>query len=236
MASRSIEQIIDRQLHRWDHFAATLGYGRAASQTKPADTRVHPVICISREYGTGTGEVLDLLSKALDCEIFGRDIIDHIAKDLNVQRRIIDILDERLRSEVEAHVEGMMRGRTIDKREYFLSLVRVIRSVAKRGQIIILGRGSNLILGHDATLSVRLVAPVEHRAKYLMEKKGVTESEAQDEIEKIDKGRRDFVKHFFHADIDEPSGYDTVLNTDRFAPEKCVAIILEALKQRGVKV
>ncbi len=56
-----------------------------------------------------------------------------------------------------------------------------------------------------------------------------SEDEAKKFIEKEDEKRRDYVKHYFHKDIDDPSLYDLVLNTERHSIEETAKILSEAI-------
>lgn len=240
--TRSIEQIIERQLHRWDRIAATLGYDPlhppqgAKGARSQAQVARQPVIAISRDLGVHEGEIARGLAAALDYEIFGKAIIDRIAEDVNVQRRFIDERDEHLRSALALMIEGSLAGRHIDNREYFESLARVLRGVARRGGVIILGRGATILLRGEAALSVRLVAGMDERIRFLCEQDQISEREARAKIDKSDRERHGFVRHFFHADINNATLYDIVINTGRFTPEACIELILAALKARGVEI
>jgi cytidylate kinase len=108
--------------------------------------------------------------------------------------------------------------------------------VAKRGAIVLVGRGANVILGREATLRVRLVAPPEHRANRLSRLESITTAEALKRIQKVDAERRRFLKHFFHVDPDDARINDLTIDTSRIPPERCAEILLAALRARGVEV
>ncbi len=54
-------------------------------------------------------------------------------------------------------------------------------------------------------LAVRLVAPVSTRVASLRAARGLSETEARQEIERVDAERREFVQSRFHKDPDDPS-------------------------------
>lgn len=242
MAACSIEQIIERQIHRWDRVAATLGYEPSpwAEWQRQAPTLAEmthqPVLTISRDLGAGGREVAQDLARELHYEIFGRAIIDHIAQDLNVQRRIVDIRDEKARSFLEVMVDSWIQGRHIDDTDYLRSLTRVIQGVALRGGVIFLGRGANFILGDRAALRIRLSAPREVRIRRVMGYLNIPEAEAAKRVDQSDRERRDFIRHFFRSDIDDIAHVDLVLNTARIDPHACLPVILAALRARGVQI
>jgi cytidylate kinase len=237
MASRSIEQMIERQIRQWDRVAATLRYD-PAEPTAPSQAEVshQPVICISRDLGSGEGEVVEALAAEINYKIMGKEIIDHIAEDLNVQRRIVDSRDERFHSGVEALVDSMLKGRDVDNPSYLSALIRVVRGIAIRGGVILLGRGAAEILGDDAPLRIRIIAPMEDRIQRLAAKREIDEDEARSQIERSDKERAQFIKRLFHVDRGDPTHSDLTLNTSRIPPAKCPAVITCALRARGHEI
>jgi len=233
----SIEQIIQRQFRVWEENLAVQERRRrqgGAAIIESSDVVIHPVICLSREPGAGAWDVAEGLSKALGCQIFGREVIDHIAADLNTQRQVIEIRGQQVRSEVELLVEGMLRGRHVENREYLLSLCRVIEGSARNGNVVLLGRGANVVLGNRASLRVRLVAPLRDRIALISEKRGLPAPEAEIWIDKMEKGRRAFFQRFFGVDWNDPTLNDLTINSARFTPEQSVNLILAALRERGI--
>lgn len=233
----NIEQIIQRQFRLWEENMAAMERRKrqgGAAVLESSDVVTHPVICLSREPGAGAWDVARGLSEALGCQIFGREVIDHIAADLHTQRQMIEMRGQQVRSDIELFVEGMLRGRHVENREYLLSLCRVIEGAARNGHVVFLGRGANLILGSRASLRVRLVAPLRSRIGLIRDKRGLTESDAEKWINRIDKERRTFFQRFFSADWNDPTVNDLIINSARFTPPQTVALILEALRQRGI--
>ena len=234
---RSIEELIGRQIHRWNSITEILKYvpgeqpGKAAP-AEPGSVR-HPPICISRELGSGARVICRHLCQRLGYEMFGRSLIDEIAKDLNVQRQLVDYLDEHGRSELELLIESYMRGREIESREYLGSLIRVVKTLGRGGGVVLLGRGATFILREQAALNVLVVAPLELRVKRLMDYLQITEKDARAQALAYDQMREHFVRKFFGADVHNPSNFDLVINTARIPPEQGGEVVLQALKARG---
>lgn len=235
---RNIEEMIHRQLNRWNNVVQTLHYppGRSAEPEVSAQAeaaRRHPVVCLSRDLGSGARQIADRLCERLGYELIGSSLIDEIAKDLNVQRSLIDSLDESGRSEVEVFVETFLRGRGIDKHDYIASLIRIVQTIALKGGVVLLGRGAGLILGDSAALYARITCPVDERIRRLMSYERISEDEASEHIRRSDNHRASFIRKMFKQDIHDPSLFDLVLNTGRFTTEQAVELICAALEQRG---
>ena len=91
-----------------------------------------------------------------------------------------------------------------------------MRDLARRGHVILVGRGANFATaGIPHGVHVRLVAPKQHRAKYLTRRYGISEQEAFVSNAKCDIARHGYVKAYFNADDRDPLAYDLMINTAR---------------------
>ena len=55
------------------------------------------------------------------------------------------------------------------------------------------------------------------------------ERTAKKEIENYDSGRREFIKKYFHATLENPLDFDMVINTELVSYEDAAVIIANAL-------
>jgi len=223
------EKLIQRQIHQWSRYRELL-----ESATEPGEIKPRPIITISRELGAGGRKLAVALAQRLDLQVHGVSLIDQIARDTNLERQIIEHLDEQARSQVDLWVRGVLQQRIFLRDNYHVSLVKAIRTLAAMGGVVILGRGANIILEDTASLRVLLIASVENRIKNVMMYEGVNEAEARKLIQESDESRRDFIKKLFHVDPDDTHLYDTVINTDNLPMRRVVHIVMTALEVRGV--
>lgn len=121
----------------------------------------------------------------------------------------------------------------LDDERYLKTLTSVIRGVAARGNVVILGRGSQAIL-HDApeTLHVYVAAPREHRVTALVEREGIAAQEAERRIKQSDHNRDAFHRRYFKVNPEDPALYDMVLHGGRISIELAVRIIALAVADR----
>lgn len=226
----NIEEIINRQIHNWDRIQSVLGK-RPASEDEPGEEDLpprQPVIAFSRELGCGSRRVTARLSQRTGFEIYGCSLIERVAEDIQVRRRIIDRLDERARSRTEAFLEGLMMKRHVDRVDYFRSLVSVVRALIEQGGVILLGRGTHFMLKENSGLRVRLIAPVEKRIENLMEFYEIDRDKAAAMMKKSDIQREDYVRLYFDKDIKDPVHYDLSINLGSVDTRTAVEIIQDA--------
>jgi cytidylate kinase len=120
-----------------------------------------------------------------------------------------------------------------DDEAYISTLTSVIRGVASRGNVVILGRGSQAIL-HDepGTLHVWVAAPIEHRIANIMQRDNLGRGEAEKRIKKSDAGRDAFHRHFFKVEPNSPALYDMGINAARISVDTAAKMVALAAAER----
>jgi cytidylate kinase len=224
-----IEKLIQRQIHQWNRYRELL-----ETAEKPEELKPRPTITISRERGSGARDLAAALAKRLDLEIHGVSLIDHIARDKNLEREVVEHLDEQARSQVDLWVKGVLKQRIFLRDNYHVSLVKAVKTLAAHGGVVIIGRGANFILQDSGPLRILMVASPETRVQNVMRYEDIEEAAAQEMIAKADESRLEFIRKLFHAEANDPHHYDLVLNTDLCPLPRMVEIAMTALEVRGV--
>jgi cytidylate kinase len=229
MPPRNVEHLIQRQIHHWNRYRALLQLA-----AEPEKVRPRPTITISREEGSGARLLAGALAERLDLQIHGFSIIDEIARDRNLERRVLEQLEESKRSEIEVWIQGALSRRLFSHEQYHVALVKAVRTLAAHGGVVILGRGAHIILADSCSLRVRMTASVETRARVVMAYEGIDAEAARLRIAESDAARLAFLRRVFGEDAQEAHRFDLVLNTDRIPPARVVEIVMQALEARGI--
>jgi cytidylate kinase len=207
-----------------------------------------PLITIRGQMGSGAHEVGQLLAKKLNLDFVDREIIDMVAGRLNHETREIarkemppgTFLGRIAEALQHAYPPGVgypanYPGIEVlpEDARYLESLTSVINELAASGDMVIQGRGSQFILkDHPGALHILLVAPPNLRIKRVMERLPADEKTARKEIERYDSSRREFIKRYFHAELEDPVHYSMTINTERFSFEDTASIIINALAKK----
>ena len=114
--------------------------------------------------------------------------------------------------------------------EHFLEVTSaVIKDLARSGDVVINGRGSNIILRDEPNvLHVGLWAHIEKRVSVLMTRHHIHEAEARNLANQMEKARRNYFKKFFKIDPFHPSHFDLMINMDKYDFTSAAGIIVEA--------
>lgn len=229
---RSTVKIVQEQVLQYEMVRKS---GQAPEESAPQETTValtHPPLCISRTLGAGARSAARQVCERLRYQLFGRDLIDEIAKDLKVQRLIIDSLDETSRNNLEVMLATFLQGKQIEDLEYKQALFRVVQSLAAQGGVVFLGRGAGCILRGRSALNVLITANLETRVRRVMEYDGLNERQARERVRRFDESRERFRQRMFNL-TGHPCEYDLCVNTTRVDPLKASALIFKALEVRG---
>ena len=233
---KEVQQLISRQVGRWqmDRKIYLEELEHDLSISHPASAK--PIVTVSRQQGCRGHEFGKILAHELHYGMFDKQIVEYIAEHLGVCSELVESLDEKDRSLLEQWVDGILRWQMVGPDDYIRGLIEVIKTVDLQGGLVILGRGANYLLKDSKAFHVRLVASLETRIRNIVEIDGISEEKAKELIEKNDTERKNYIKRYFKADIDNPLDYDVVINMDRNHLDPAVKIVLTCLRARGFSV
>jgi len=217
-----IEELVSRQVHR-----SLLVRHKEAEKGKP---RCGLVLAISRSMGSGARVVADMLAQDLGWSLWDRDLIDAIAQDATVSRKVVEKFDEHTISEIELLARAALGDHEMGDFLYPRHLARAVTSIGKLGNAIILGRGAFLILP-DA-LSIRIDASFDLRVRNMMSFENLTHDQAAAKIRQSDRDRERFLESTFGKDRVHAAHYDLSIWMDRFTNDDAVRIIKAAIDAR----
>lgn len=225
------------------------GYGRSLAYVRATSASARdapvpaagPVVTISRETGSGGADIALLVAGYAPSQAPGHAGRWPVLDKSLVQRAMEEHeFPQDLASYVPEDKEHLFRS-TLEEilglHPPTDDLVKVtndtILRLANVGNVVILGRGANILTARmPNALHVRVVAPLARRILRVRERFQLTESEAAAFIKRCDTGRRRYLAANFDASIDDPLNYDLVINAGRLSFEACAKVICAALASR----
>ncbi len=204
------------------------------------------VITIRGQLGSGAPEIGRQIAKAFHIDYMDREVINRIAervkrprKEIIAKENLPLTLKERITTFIGHDFAGSSplnqpspedEGPSLDDARYVKVLGSVIRNLAKESSVVIRGRGSQFFLkDFPGVLHILVVAPLELRIKRVMESYGIGEEAAREKISRYDGNRREFIKKYFKADLENPAYYDLTVNTSHISYESASALIIGAI-------
>lgn len=189
-----------------------------------------PTIVISRQLGSGGKLVAERVAERLGFDLWDKNLVDAIASDAFVTRRLVESFDEKTVSEIDLLARTFAGQPEAGGFLYRRHLAHTLLAIAKAGNAVIVGRGANFILT-DA-LSVRVIATDQYRESKLMEFEGLSRDDARRCIHDSDRERAAFIRQVYDRNVADPLDYDVVAVVDCFGIDGVTDIVIAALKAR----
>ncbi|MBS1215772.1 MAG: hypothetical protein H6R20_746 [Proteobacteria bacterium] len=179
-----------------------------------------PVIAMTQEVGTRGSDVAAGVAAALGIESISHDLAERVADKMNVKKSLL----QRLREGKASMLEKLATSKT----DIAIFTAEEVLSLAQRGNVLIRGWGSTLLLRpvpHVPT--IRVCAPMEFRIRSLMERLDTDDEEfLRSEIEQSDAAHAAAMHARFNVRWGDPLLYDLTLNTERLSIDACVEQVL----------
>lgn len=143
----------------------------------------------------------------------------------------LEVLLSRSYTEMAA---GKEEGREISDAIYMKTMTAIIRELGARGDIVILGRGSQLILKDlPGALHVLTIAPLQLRIQRYAQREGLGLEEAARQVQEGDRGRVAFHRKFWKVDVNDPALYDLVVDTAKLSYEAAAEVVATAARAKA---
>ncbi len=205
-------------------------------------------ITVSRQYGSGGGEIAARLARRLQWQLIDHEIVAEVARELGMSEEEAEVHDERSESfisrllgsmqlaspELLANAPMIPLSPGTQEQIYHDALQRVVETAANTGNVVIVGRAGQVILAKRRdVLHVRIVAPFEQRVRYVMQREGLDEASARARVQQKDRDRAHNLQSQYHRDINDPLLYDLVVNSGVLDLESILDLTLLALERKG---
>src|SRR5438045_1048238 len=187
-------------------------------------------VTISREYGSGGGEIATRLARRLDWQLVDHQIVAEAARKLGVHEAVVEAHDEKAGGILSRVFQWPYPIPAEEAQAYYEALRRVVLEAANTGHAVIVGRGGQVLLADRRdVLHVRVVAPLEHRVAYAVTREGLDTDAARKRVQEKDQTRIRYTQTQFHRQPDDAHLYDLVINTaildlDNVVDQICLAV------------
>lgn len=127
--------------------------------------------------------------------------------------------------------EPLTSAQRLHDRQFIEVTSAVVKDLASTGDVIIIGRGSNMILKDmPGVLHVALVGPSEMLIKCTVTKEHLSWADAEKHVNDIEKARVTYFKKFFKVHPDDPNQYHMVLNMGIIGVAAASEVVAHAAK------
>lgn len=139
--------------------------------------------------------------------------------------------------DIDEKVPGLFDRIFTQKPHVYLDLLEaVVYEVARGGQGIIMGHGSQILLrDFGCALHVRVYASKAFRIKHIMEQQGLNKEVATKMINRSDGQQGGFLRFSFHMDWNDLSLYDLVVNREKMGADLAAQLIIESARSNEIQ-
>ena len=121
-------------------------------------------------------------------------------------------------------------GQTLNDTAFIESTTSVVKELAINGDVVIIGRGSNIILQNvPGVLHIGLTASLEVCAGTVLKREHFSEPDALNYTRDLEQARITFYNKFFKVNPSDPTLYHLMLNMDHLSREVAVDMITRAI-------
>jgi cytidylate kinase len=180
-------------------------------------------ITISRQVGSLGTEVAHEVGRCLGYRVVWREVINQAAMQAGMPEVALAMIDEL----------GLLglRPSAAATRAYHEAVRHVIEGLARDGNVVIVGRASQVILRDwPDVLHVRIVAPAVVRAVRIAKEQSISLEAAHAQIEASDRARRTYLQRYYHVHWHDPELYDLTISTTRLSFQAAADLICRAMK------
>lgn len=199
------------------------------------------VICIGREFGSGGKYIGEELAKRFHIPCYDNELLKNISKNYHIDMKTLKKVDEKEKSSfwysfatnyVFGKEDEAMPISATDN--LFLKQAKVIEELYEQENCIIIGRCSDYVLkGKKNVINVFVYSSdLDFKIQRKMEFEKITQKEAIKKIQKIDKERADYYKHFTTQKWGAKENYDISIDTSKLGIEQTIDMLEQYIKAR----
>ncbi len=193
------------------------------------------VITVSRQFGSGGRTIGRLLSERLGVPFYDKELVQQVADETGLDTAFIEEKGELSPSKsffsfaVSQSIPYMNNGLSISD-FLFCAQRQVILKLAEQPCVIV-GRCADSILRDRADcFNVFIHADMAFRVDRIVRLYGESEKKPEQRLADKDKKRKIYYKHYTDREWGDANNYDMCLNSGKIGIEKCVELILDAVR------
>jgi cytidylate kinase len=205
-------------------------------------------ITVSREYGSGGGEIARQLAQRLGWQLVDHEVVVEVAHALGVSEAEVEARDERVEGLASRILSSLQLVEPImlvgsaslpeeNERKYRDALYNVVEAAVTQGHVVIVGRGSQMLLAQRRDVfHARIIAPLQLRISYVMQRESLNQNDARSRVQLKDRDRIRYLQAEHHQSPEDAHLYDLVINTGVIDLDSAVDLIVLALESKARKL
>ena len=180
------------------------------------------IITISRESGARGNFIGRELAEKLGYRYVDREVLHEVSIEYGIREEEFEHIYE--------HAPGRLERYDKRNREVVQLINRIIRGLAQRDNLIIVGRGAFAVLrDYGDVLNVRVTAKRSVRIKRIQQDEGMTTKEAKAKVKRLDNERGKYIGAYYGLDWSNAGLYDLCINTSKLNIDSAIDLVVQTL-------
>ena len=197
------------------------------------------LITIGRSFGSGGGYIGQAIGKKLGIPFYDNELISKVAEESGHSKSLFADGEERrslfsMSSFFSTSRLGVIDSSFVNDNMMFKIQSEVIRSIAERGDAVIIGRCADYILRDMKCLSVFVCAPEEYRIQRLMKEEGLTEDEAERLMRRKDRTRETYYNYYTFGAWGQAANYNLCVDSSVMGIDGTADYIIDFGRRAGL--
>ena len=194
------------------------------------------VITIAREFGSGGHEIGEIIAKELGISFYDTKLIDLSAAESGLTPEYVKEHEQKLANNLlfdlyeqnYAYVNEEMPP--LDT--LFMVQSKVIRDICEKESCVTVGRCADYVVKNNPNcFNIFIHADKKFRIERIIKEYGIAADMAEKELERKDRDRTNYCKHYTHRIWGMASNYNLTIDSSIFGPKKSAALIIDALNK-----
>lgn len=193
------------------------------------------IITISRQFGSGGRTVGRMLAERLGVPFYDKELVKQVADETGFDVGFIEENGEFSPSKsifsfaMSQGIPIMQNGLSMS--DFIFCVQRQVILKLAEQPCVIVGRGADYILrDREDCFNVFIHADIQSRAERIVKLYGESEKKPEQRLADKDKKRKIYYKHYTDREWGDAKNYDICLNSGKIGIDKCVELILDAIK------
>jgi len=199
---------------------------------------MNTLINIGRSFGSGGGSIGQAIGKKLGIPFYDNELISKVAEENGYSKNLFAGEEKRslfsMSSFFASSRLSYMDSGYVNDDVMFNIQSEVIRSIAEKGDAVIIGRCADYILREKKCLNVFIGAPEEYRIRRLMQEENLSEDDAEKLMRKKDRTRETYYNYYTFGAWGHASNYHLCVDSSVLGIDGTADYIIDFGRRAGL--
>ncbi|MDO4326278.1 MAG: cytidylate kinase-like family protein [bacterium] len=201
------------------------------------------IITISRQYGSGGGEIGRQLAEDLGIHCYDKNMLEMSSYESGIKESFFHLADEKAGNKLLYKIVSNLTPEIttpsfgsdlVSADNLFRFQSTVIRKLAAEESCVIIGRCADYVLeGTEGLVRIFLYADMDARVRRVTAKDIYDPKDVKKNIKRVDRERRDYYRYYTGRDWQAVDNYDLMMNTTKLGVEGTLDVLKKYIRTLG---